>query len=225
MVMPIKVVTNMPLAVKKKQERTISRCGNSAVLYLPKGYFIPGENVNLDLAIDFDGNVKLTLKKCLFNFNCDKIRTALKKGFNIEHDETVDGIRNLNASAWNLSINCIGYTQELEPTYITICRLFDAINSAETYTGLTGFLEKLKVTCPDAYIEPEGNIDAVKIYTNPKKFHLENEVQAVELLRKTGKRLNYSVIVRFSSKKHTIDEVTQVLGLLSQNDDALLKQN
>ncbi|MGD6935221.1 MAG: hypothetical protein ACQCN5_13555 [Candidatus Bathyarchaeia archaeon] len=212
----------MPLAVKKKQERTIARCGNSAVLYLPKGYFIPGENVDLALEIDFDGNLKLTLTKCLFHFNLIKLKNALQKNFTITAEEFDEGARSFIAEAGNLTVNCMGYTQELEPTYVTACRRFDGVNSAETYTALTGFLAKLRQTCPDAYIEPEGNIDAVKIYKNPEKYHLENEVQAVEFLCKTGKHLDYSVIVKFNSKKHTFDEVVQVLDLLGQNDENLL---
>lgn len=124
----------MPLAVKKTQERAIARCGNSAVLYLPKEYFIPGETVNLDLQIDFDGNLKLTLKKCLFNFNCSKIKAALTE-FKIDNDQTVDGTRSFNATKDAVSLDCSGFTRELEPTYITISRLFENVTSLEAYTS------------------------------------------------------------------------------------------
>jgi len=211
----------MPLAVKKKQERTIARCGNSSVLYLPKGYFVPGETVTLDLDIDFDGNLKLTLKKCLFHFNCDKVKAELK-GFKIVQDETASETRNVKAIKGSLRVNCVSYMQELEPTYVTVCRLFNAVNSAEGYTALTGFLEKFKQTCPDAYIEPEGDIEAIKMFKDPKRYHLEDEFQAVEFLRKTGKRLNYAVVSRFNSKRQTFDCLMQVLDWLGQSDEVLL---
>jgi hypothetical protein len=211
----------MPLAVKKKQQRTIARCGNSAVLYLPKGYFIPGENVDLGLEIDFDGNLKLTLKKCLYNFNCTLLKSALK-GFKIDQDAAEEGTVSFSAVNGNLMVNCVGYIQELEPTYVTVTRLFDAVNSSEVYTAIVGFVDKLRQTCPEAYIEAEGDIDAVKIFKNPQKYHLENEVQAVEFLRKTGKRLSYSVNVKFNSKHNKLDFITQILNLLSQSDAALL---
>ncbi|MGD6808159.1 MAG: hypothetical protein ACQCN3_00510 [Candidatus Bathyarchaeia archaeon] len=214
--------TNMPLAVKKKQERTIARCGNSVVLYLPKGYFMPGEKVNLDLEIDFDGNLKLALSKCIFHFNCEKLKAALQNNFKIVFDEADNEAKSFTAETGNLSINCISYTQELEPTYVTICRLFDGINSAETYTALDEFVQRLRQTCPDAYIEPEGNIDYVKIYKNPKKYHLENEIQSVEFLRKSGKKLDYSVIVKFNSKTHTLEAIMQTLECLRQKDEVLL---
>ena len=213
----------MPLAVKKKQERKIARCGNSIVLYLPKDYFIPGESVNLDLEIDYDGNLKLTLKKCLFNFNCDTLKNELTKNFEITCDETEDGIRSLNVVKGNLSVDCTGSTVELEPTYVTVSRLFHAINSAEAYTALTVFVDTLAQKIPGAYVEPDGNIDAVKIYKDPKKYNLENEVQAVDLLHKKGKRLDFTVILRFNSKRDTLTDVLQVLEQLSKNDEALLK--
>jgi hypothetical protein len=211
----------MPLAVKKTQERTIARCGNSAVLYLPKGYFIPGETVNLDLQIDFDGNLKLTLKKCLFNFNCNQIKAALT-GFKIDNDQTVDGTRSFSATKDAVSLDCSGFTRELEPTYITISRLFENVTSLEAYAQLTNYVDVLMQKCPDAYIEPEGNIDTVKTYQDPKKHHLENEVQAFELLLKNEQKLDFSVIVKFNSKKHKIDAILEVLGQFGQNDEVLL---
>lgn len=211
----------MPLAVKKKQQRIISRCGNSAVLYLPKGYFIPGETVDLSLAIDFDGNLKLTVKKSLFNFNCDKLKSALK-GFRIEQSKSEAGTVSFNAVNGNLNVTCVGYLQELEPAYVTVTRIFNAVNSSEAYTALCDFVRKLRQTCPDAYVEPEGDIDAVKIFSNPQKHHLDNEVQAVEFLRKSGKRLSYMVIVKFNSKRHSLSVVLQVVGLLGQSDEVLL---
>jgi hypothetical protein len=212
----------MPLAVKKTQERTIARCGNSAVLYLPKGYFIPGETVNLDLQIDFDGNIKLTLKKCLFSFNCVKIKAALTD-YQTDYDETVDGIRSFSAKKGCVSVDCSGSKRELEPTYVTVSRLFEDITSTQAYTLLIKFVNDFVQKYPDAYIEPEADIDAVKIFKNPQKYQLENEVQAVEFLLKSGRKLDYSVIVKFNSKKHVIDDVLKALGQLGQDDAFLLK--
>ncbi len=212
----------MPLAVKKKQDRTIARCGNSAVLYLPKGYFIPGENVKLDLEIDFDGNLKLTLKKCLFNFNCDQLKTKLAKTFEITSDEAQTGTRTVHAQKENFNVDCTCSTQELEPTYVNVSRIFRSVNSFEGYTALTVLVDKLARKFPGVYVEPEGDIDAVKIFKDPKKYHLESESQAVDLLRKKGKRLSYAVVLRVNSKRCSFKDVLQVLEQLSQSDETLL---
>jgi hypothetical protein len=208
--------TIMPSVVKKKQEREIARCGNSAVLYLPKGYFIPGETVNLNLEIDFDGKLKLTLKKNLFKFNCDKLKKELTKTFTIRCDKTEQGTRTVSAVKGNLSVDCTCSTQELEPAYVNVSRLFQGINSSEAFTSLTSFVEKLAQKYPGVFVEPEGDIDAVKVFKDPKKFSLENEVQAVDFLRKKGKRLNYAVVLRFNSKKDSFNDVMHVIEQLSR---------
>jgi hypothetical protein len=212
----------MPMAVKTKQDRAIARCGNSAVLYLPKGYFIPGENVKLDIEIDFDGNLKLTLKKCLFNFNCNQLKTKLAKTFELTSDETQNGTRTVHAQKENLDVDCTCSMQELEPTYVNVSRIFRSVNSFEAYTALTVLVDKLASKFPGVYVEPDGDIDAVKIFKDPKKFHLENEFQAVDLLRKKGKRLNYSVVLRVNSKRCSLKDLLQVIEQLSQSDESLL---
>jgi hypothetical protein len=220
--MLFKVTIIMPLAVKKKQDRAIARCGNSAVLYLPKGYFIPGENVKLDLEIDFDGNLKLTLKKCLFDFTCEQLKNKLEKTFEITSDEIQDGTRTVHAQKEDLNVDCTCSTQELEQTYVNVSRVFRSVNSFEAYTALTVLVNKLSRDFPGVYVEPDGDIDAVKIFKDPQKYHLESEFQAVDLLRKKGKRLNYAVVLRVNSKKCRLKDVLQVLEQLSQNDELLL---
>lgn len=214
----------MPLAVKKKQERTIARCGNSAVLYLPKEYFMPGEKVVVDMKIDFDGNIELTLRKRLFNFNSEEIKAALKNDFKMQCEAFPDGTQGFTAEKGALTVNCICAMQELEPTYVNVSRLFNSVNSAETYLALTAFVGKLAKKYLDVYIEPEGDIDAVNVFKDPKKNHLDDELQAVEFLQKSGKKLDYLVIMRFNSRRHTVDDVLAVLSQLSQSDEALLEK-
>ncbi len=207
----------MPLAVKKKQERAISRCGNSAVLYLPTEYFLPGEPVDYELEIDFDGNLKLTVKKSLFNFNCETIKNLVGNGFSVECDETVDGMQTLNVKKGKLSLNCTVSRLELEPTYVSICRLFDKINSTQKYLALTSFVDELNQKSLDAYLETEdyGDVYSAKILQNPQKFGFESQAAAFAALLEKGKKLGFTLTVRFNSKKHTITDVKRALRHIS----------
>ncbi len=197
----------MTLTIEKERERIVSRGGNSSVLYLPKEYFTPGEKVSSRLEIDSDGNLKMVLTKRLFNFTCDTIKGLIDSDFNIEYDKTVAGVKVFSANQGALSLNCTKSTQELEPTYVSVSRRFDQIRSVKDYTNLLNILRRLLATNFDAYMEPEGDMEALQIFKAPQKYKLKDEFEAIESLTDTGRKIGFSVIVRFNSKKNSLDQI------------------
>ena len=64
----------------------------------------------------------------------------------------------------------------------------------------------------DAYIEPEGDLEAVNIYKNPQRYKLKDEYEAVEALIATGKKIEFSVVARFNSKKDNENQIRRALN-------------
>jgi len=193
-----------------KEERNISRGGNSPVLYLPRKYFAPGEKVNFRLLIDH-GNVQVVLTKSLYNFTCDSIKESVGKKFNVEYDKTIAGVHVFNAIRGDLSLNYTQSTHDLEPAYVTVSRRFNKIESKKDYARLLKSIEELKSRNFDAYLEPEGDLDSLSVYKEPERYGLKDESDAVEVLRKTGKRLDFSIVVRFNNRKNNMDEINLAL--------------
>jgi len=205
----------MTLTVEKERERIVSKGGNSSVIYLPKEYFTPGEKVNSRLEIDSDGNLKMVLTKKLFNFTCDTIKALIDNDFNVEYDKTVAGTKVFTANQGALSLNCTKSPQELEPTYVSVSRRFDQIRSVKDYTNLLNTLKKLLDTNFDAYIEPEGDMEAVQIFKDPQRYKLKDEFEAIEALNGTGRKIGFSIVVRFNSKKNSLDQIKNAFKDLS----------
>ena len=201
----------MTLTIKEEQERIISKGGNTSLLYLPKEYFTPGDKVNSQLEIDSDGNLKMVLTKKLFNFTCDNINTLIGTKFNVEYDKTIAGTRIFSATQDNLSLNCTKSTRDLEPTNVTVSKQFNKINSPNEYLKLKDFVKRLTEKDFEAYIEPEGDLESLNIYKNPQRYKLKDESEAIEALHATGMKIGFSLIIRFNSKKNTIDQIKDVL--------------
>ncbi len=204
----------MTLTVKKEEERTISKGGNTSLLYLPKEYFTPGEKVNSQLEIDPDGNLKMILTKRLFNFTCDTIKTLLDNA-TVEYDRTVAGTKIFSATQGNITLNCTKSTRDLEPAYVTLSKRYTEITSVKEYQKLTQFLKELTSKQFDAYIEPEGDLDSINIYKNPQRYKLKNEHEAIDALNQTGRKISFSLTIRFNSKKDSIDQIRSALRLLA----------
>ncbi len=203
------------LTVEKERERIVSKGGNSSILYLPKEYFTPGEKVNSRLEIDSEGNLKMVLTKRLFNFTCDTIKGLIDNDFNIEYDKTVADTKVFSANQGNLSLNCTKSPQELEPTYVSVSRRFDQIRSVKDYTNILNTLKRLLATNFDAYIEPEGDMEALQIFKDPQRYKLKDEFEAIEALSDTGRKIGFSIIVRFNSKKNNLDQIKNAFRELS----------
>ena len=181
------------------------------MLYLPKEYFTPGEKVCSSLEVDPDGNVRMVLTKRLFNFTCDRVRALIGNDFNIEYDKVIAGTRVFSAVKGNFGLSCTKSTRDLEPTYVTVSRRFDKIQSPKDYRSLLEFVKKLKEKSFDAYMEPEGDLDSLNVYKDPQRYGLRNESEAIDALRDSRKKLSFSVIVRFNSKKNSDAEIKSAL--------------
>jgi hypothetical protein len=197
--------------LKKEQERVISRGGNSSILYLPREYFTPGEKINSQLEIDSDGNLKMVLTKRLFNFTCDNIKDLIGSHFLVEYDNVIAGNRIFSAAQGDLSISCTKSIRDLEPTYLTVSKRFE-IHSLKGYTKMADCVRSLTKKGFDAYIEPEGDLEAVNIYKNPQRYKLKDEKEAVEALIETRKKIEFSVVARFNSKKNNEEQISNVLN-------------
>ncbi|MGO8805286.1 MAG: hypothetical protein ACLQO7_01600 [Candidatus Bathyarchaeia archaeon] len=198
-------------SVIQKEERCVSRGGNSPVFYLPSKYFKPGEKIKFELEVDQKGILVATLSKNFFNFTCDSLREFAKKGLDIEYDKVVGDIRVLNAISDNTTLSCTQSTKGLEPAYVTISKRFNKIDSKEDYEKLIKATKELKSKKLDTYIEPQGDLDSLNVFKNPARHGLKDEEDAIEALRENGKKLDFSIIVRLNNRENSLDEVKSTL--------------
>jgi hypothetical protein len=153
----------------------------------------------------------MVLTKKLFNFTCDSIKALIGTNSNVEYDKTIAGTRIFSATQNSLSLNCTQSTRDLEPTNVTVSKQFNQIQSPNEYTKLKDFVKRLTKKDFDAYIEPEGDLDSLNIYKDPQRYKLKDESEAIEALHATGKKIGFSLIVRFNSKKNTADQIKAAL--------------
>lgn len=198
------------MIIRKEEERTISKGGNASLLYLPKEYFTPGEKVTSQLEIDPDGNLKMVLTKRLFNFTCDTIK-ALFANATVEYDKTIADTRIFSATHGNVTLNCTKSTRDLEPTYVTISKRYEEIAFSKEYRKLIDFLKGLTIKNFDAYLEPEGDLDSLNIYKNPQRYQLKDVFEAIDALNATGRKIGFSLVIRFNSKKNSTEQIRSAL--------------
>lgn len=178
---------------------------------MPKEYFTPGEKLSSRLEIDSDGNLKMVLTKKLFNFSCTTIKDLVKNDFNVEYDKTVAATKVFSANQGDLSINCTKSPQELEPTFVSISRRFDKMRSVKDYESLLSILKSLLIKGFDVYIEPEGDMEVIQIFKDPQRYKLKDQSEAMEALIETGRKIGFSLIARFNSKKNNVDQIETAL--------------
>ena len=201
-------------SIIQKEERCVSRGGNSPIFYLPRKYFKPGEKINFALELNQEGTLVAILTKNFFSFTCDGLRELAKNNLEIEYDKLVGDIRVFNAVSGNITLSCTQSTQSLEPAYVTISRHFNKIDSKEDYENLIKVTKGLESKNLDVYIEPESNLDSLNVFKNPARYGLKDEAEAIEALRDTGKKLNFSIIVRLNNRRNSLDEVKSALESL-----------
>jgi len=63
----------------------------------------------------------------------------------------------------------------------------------------------------------EGDTEAVQIFKNPQRYKLKDECDAIEALNETGRKIGFSIIVRFNSKKNSTDQIKTALKELSSS--------
>jgi hypothetical protein len=195
------------LTIKKEEERTISKGGNASLLYLPKEYFTPGEKVTSQLEIDPEGNLKMVLTKRLFNFTCDTIKALVGNNATVEYDKTIADTRIFSATQANITLNCTKSLRDLEPTYVTVTKRYAQVKSAQEYGKLVDFMGGLLKSDFDVYLEPEGDLESLNIYKDPQRYKLKDVSEAIDALNQTGRKIGFSLVIRFNSKKDTEEQI------------------
>jgi hypothetical protein len=203
------------LTIKKEEERIVSKGGNASLLYLPKEYFTPGEKINSQLEIDPDGNLKMVLTKRLFNFTCDTIKELFEENnTTVEYDKTIADTRILSATQGNITLNCAKSMRDLEPTYVTVTRRYEQVKSLQEYGKLVALMGGLLKRNFDVYLEPEGDLESLNVYKNPQKYKLKDQSEAIDVLNATGRKIGFSLIIRFNSKSNTEEQIKSAIELL-----------
>jgi len=198
-------------SLKEKVCTRVSRGGNSPILYLPKKFFSPGDKVDCILAIDH-GQIELVLTKSLYNFTIDAMRDLARTlRFSIVYNKTIAGVHVFDATHDDTSLSYTESIDGLEPARIAVSRHFGKVNSKKEYSRILTIVDKLKHEGFDVYLEPEGDLDSINVFNDPKRYELKDQSEAIEALRKSGKELELSAIVRFSNEKDNVKEIDSAL--------------
>jgi len=198
-------------SLKEKVCARVSRGGNSPILYLPKKFFSPGDKVNCIWAIDH-GQIELILTKSLYNFTIDAMRDlAHTLRFSIEYDKTIADVHVFDATYDNTSLSYTESVDSLEPARIAVSRHFGKVDSKKEYLRILTIVDKLKHKGFDVYLEPKGDLDSINVFNDLKRYGLKDQSEAIEALRKTGKELEFSAIVRFSNDKDNVKEIDSAI--------------
>jgi len=198
-------------SLKEKVCARVSRGGNSPILYLPKKFFSPGDKIDYILAVDH-GQIELILTKNLYNFAIDAVRDlAHTLRFSIEYDRTIAGVHVFDAARNDTSLSYTEPVDSLEPARIAVSRHFGKVNSKREYSQILTIVDRLKHEGFDVYLEPEGDLDSINVFNDPKRYDLKDQSEAIEALRRSGKELELSAVVRFSNDKNNVKEIDSVL--------------
>src|SRR5206468_4661029 len=111
----------------------------------------------------------------------------------------------------------LSYTQSLReklaPGYVTITGSFQ-IPTVDDYKRISGYATKLRKRF-DVLVRPEGDLDAINLLKDPKRYHSTNNEEALSLLNKSVTEIGLSVVARFDSTRHKIDDVRSALEELT----------
>lgn len=204
----------MATTVVKQMERKIAKSGRTAVLYMPKEYFAPGDIVKVMVEIA-SNQIKLTAEKNLYNFVLDDIRDlANQHGFTTEYDRELAGTLVFNAQRKDgISISYVQFLRETTaPGYVALSKKLQITNS-EAYKYVNSLREKLKGL--DTIVRIEGDLDTINMLKEPERYELKQD-KAIELILKSGRKLGLSLVVRFDNKKNKLEEVRSALDRLTE---------
>lgn len=201
----------------KELSRKIGKTGNTAAIYVPsevKKYLQIGDSITLDVIIE--GNkLKFVVSKPLFNFGIADIqRLATRHRFKTEYYKTVGDVVVFEAAKGNLTLS---YTQNrgdgIHSAYVIVSKKLTSVNY-NTYDNISSLASKLKKKF-DVIVRPEGDLDAINVLKEPKRYKLTKE-KAFKLLEKSGKKVGMSITCRFDSKKNNVDEIKNSIDELSK---------
>ena len=201
------------------EERRIAKSGGTAVLYVPKEYFAPGDTVRVEVTI-VDNQIKLTAEKKLYNFDLGDIRSLAKQyDFTTEYDKELADMLVFNAIRRDgLSLS---YTQSrreaMAPGYVALSRKLQDL-TPEAYRHANSLTKDLKEF--DVLARTEGDLDTINMLKEPERYKLKQD-EAIELIRKSGKKVGLSLVVRFDNRKNKLDEVRSAIDQLTKLETKL----
>jgi len=203
-------------------EKTIGKSGGTEVLYIPKEakrYISQGDRVKVAVVVTGD-EVKITASKKVYNFSLDDIKGLTKDEFQVKYDKNLGDVLVFEAVKDHTQLS---YTQSLReklaPGYVTITGSFQ-IPTVDDYKRISGYATKLRKRF-DVLVRPEGDLDAINLLKDPKRYHLTNKEEALSLLNKSGREIGLSVVARFDSTRNKIDDVRSALEELTGLDSKL----
>jgi antitoxin component of MazEF toxin-antitoxin module len=200
--------------VVKEEERKIAKSGGTAVLYVPKEYFTPGDIVKVTVEI-VNGQIKLTAEKKFYNFDLGDIRELAKQyGFTTEYDKELADT--LVFSAQRKDGVSMSYTQSLRETIAPGCVALSRkleIRSLKEYRYVNSLAENLKRL--DAIVKIEGDLDTINVLKEPGRYNLAQD-EAIELILKSARKPGLSLVVRFDNRKNKLEEVRSALEQLTK---------
>jgi hypothetical protein len=203
----------LPTRVVQEEERRIAKSGGTAVLYVPKEYFAPGDTVKVEVTI-VDNQIRLTAEKKLYNFDLGDIRSlAMQCNFTAEYDKEIADTLVFNAVRKDgISIS---YTQSrreaMAPGYAALSRKLQNL-TPEAYRHASSLTKDLKGF--DVVVRTEGDLDTINMLKEPERYNLKQD-EVIELIRESGRKVGLSLVVRFDNKKSKLDEVKSALDKLA----------
>lgn len=198
-----------------EEERRIAKSGGTAVLYIPnkaKEYFAPGDIVKVEVMIA-DGQIRIIAKKQIYNFDLNDIRNLTKQyGLTVEYDKELEDALVFNAIRDGLSVS---YTQSrretIAPGYVALSRKLLNLNP-ESYKRAYDLAKELKKKF-DVVVRTDGDLDTINMLKEPERYKLKRE-EAIELIRRSGRKAGLSFVIRFDNRKNKLEEVENALNQL-----------
>ena len=204
-------------------QKKIARSGGSTVLYLSndaKKYIHEGDLVDYQVILD-DNVVKIFITKKLFNFTLEDIKNLVKKHeFEIEYDKTLDHILVFNAIKNHLSLSYTkNVNEKISPANIALSLTWPDVNDYEKYKHVTEQIDQLKNKY-DLITRTEGDLDVINILKEPSRYKVDI-VEALKLLKKAGKKIGLSAVIRFDDGKDDLNRISSALNELMTLDSKI----
>ena len=161
-----------------------------------------------------DNQIRITAEKKLYNFDLNDIKNLAKHyDLTTEYDRALEDTFVFNAVRNGLSLS---YTQSrresFAPGYVALSRKLQDLNP-ESYKRANTLAKELGSF--DVIVRTEGDLDTINVLKEPERYKLKQE-EAIELIRKSGKKAGLSLVVRFDNKKNKLEEVGSALDQLTK---------
>lgn len=200
------------MSVIETDEKKIAKSGGSAVLYLSNGakkYINEGDLVKYQLILEGDV-VKIVATKRLHNFSLKDLRDLAKShGFETEYDKRLDNVEVFDARKDRLTLTYTKNANEIpSPANITVSSIFDKIDY-EMYKTVSDQIGK-QLRDYNIITRFDGDLDTINVLKEPERYEMDM-AEAFKILKKAGRKIGLSVIIRLDNRKESLDQVRTAL--------------